>query len=134
MRSHAEVAAMSCPVCRVPLAMSERSGIEIDYCPQCRGVWLDRGELDKIIERSAPAAEPAFQSGAQSAPRPQSVSQPQPSAPLHTGGGQSPWDGGGYSHGGYGHGRPDSRGTGEYYSKGKPYKKRKSWLSELFDD
>jgi uncharacterized protein len=43
--------------------MSERSGIEIDYCPQCRGVWLDRGELDKIIERSlgqqAPAAEPA---------------------------------------------------------------------------
>jgi Zn-finger nucleic acid-binding protein len=35
--------------------MSERSGIEIDYCPQCRGVWLDRGELDKIIEKAAPA-------------------------------------------------------------------------------
>ena len=45
--------AMSCPVCRVPLTMSERQGVEIDYCPQCRGVWLDRGELDKIIERSA---------------------------------------------------------------------------------
>lgn len=41
-----------CPACRVALAMSERQGIEIDYCPQCRGVWLDRGELDKIIERS----------------------------------------------------------------------------------
>ena len=45
--------AMSCPVCRVPLVMSERQGVEIDYCPQCRGVWLDRGELDKILERSA---------------------------------------------------------------------------------
>ena len=42
-----------CPSCRVALTMSERQGIEIDYCPQCRGVWLDRGELDKIIERSA---------------------------------------------------------------------------------
>jgi len=47
---------MKCPNCNVPLIMSERQGIEIDYCPQCRGVWLDRGELDKIIERSA--AEP----------------------------------------------------------------------------
>ncbi|MEW6185304.1 MAG: zf-TFIIB domain-containing protein [Thermodesulfobacteriota bacterium] len=44
---------MKCPVCNVALTMSERQGIEIDYCPQCRGVWLDRGELDKIIERSA---------------------------------------------------------------------------------
>lgn len=44
---------MNCPVCEsVKLTMSERQGIEIDYCPQCRGVWLDRGELDKIIERS----------------------------------------------------------------------------------
>lgn len=45
---------MKCPTCNVSLVMTERSGIEIDYCPQCRGVWLDRGELDKIIERSAP--------------------------------------------------------------------------------
>jgi Zn-finger nucleic acid-binding protein len=46
---------MQCPVCaNVQLVMSERSGIEIDYCPQCRGVWLDRGELDKIIDRAAP--------------------------------------------------------------------------------
>ena len=43
---------MKCPICNVDLVMSERQGIEIDYCPQCRGVWLDRGELDKIIERS----------------------------------------------------------------------------------
>ena len=47
---------MKCPVCNVDLVMSERSGIEIDYCPQCRGVWLDRGELDKIIERNAQQA------------------------------------------------------------------------------
>lgn len=45
---------MKCPVCKdIDLVMSERSGIEIDYCPKCRGVWLDRGELDKIIERSS---------------------------------------------------------------------------------
>ena len=43
---------MNCPICNVALQMTERQGIEIDYCPQCRGVWLDRGELDKIIERS----------------------------------------------------------------------------------
>lgn len=66
-------AGMPCPVCAVPLAMSERQGVEIDYCPQCRGVWLDRGELDKIVEhssrdaapqqaapRSAPPADPAW--------------------------------------------------------------------------
>jgi Zn-finger nucleic acid-binding protein len=52
--------AMQCPVCKnVNLVMSERQGIEIDYCPQCRGVWLDRGELDKIIDRSAAAPQPA---------------------------------------------------------------------------
>ena len=42
-----------CPACRVDLVMSERHGVEIDYCPKCRGVWLDRGELDKILERGA---------------------------------------------------------------------------------
>lgn len=97
MRTEAEVAAMQCPVCRVPLAMSDRQGIEIDYCPQCRGVWLDRGELDKIIERSVPQA---------AAPR------QQPSYAQH----------GGRQHAGYGHG-----------NYGKPYKKRKSWLEEIFD-
>lgn len=47
---------MDCPVCsNVKLVMSERQGIEIDYCPNCRGVWLDRGELDKIIDKSVEA-------------------------------------------------------------------------------
>jgi Zn-finger nucleic acid-binding protein len=111
MRTEAEVAAMPCPVCRVPLTMSDRQGIEIDYCPQCRGVWLDRGELDKIIERSAPQPSPGG-------------SAPRPSEPLHSAGG-SPWSPSGMTHGGYGHGDPGYRG--------KPYKKRKSWLEEIFD-
>lgn len=52
---------MQCPACRdATLLITERQNIEIDYCPQCRGVWLDRGELDKLIERSAPpSAAPA---------------------------------------------------------------------------
>ena len=49
---------MKCPVDGAELVMTERSGVEIDYCPQCRGVWLDRGELDKIIDRNAEAAPP----------------------------------------------------------------------------
>ena len=49
-----------CPTCTdTALVMSDRQGVEIDYCPQCRGVWLDRGELDKLIERSATMAPPA---------------------------------------------------------------------------
>jgi len=44
---------MKCPVCAVELVMTQRDSVEIDYCPRCRGVWLDRGELDKIIARSA---------------------------------------------------------------------------------
>lgn len=64
---------MKCPVCRdVALVMSERNGIEIDYCPTCRGVWLDRGELDKIIDRATPAAVQPIQQA------PQTRSQPQP--------------------------------------------------------
>jgi Zn-finger nucleic acid-binding protein len=43
---------MNCPNCNETLVMADRQGVEIDYCPKCRGVWLDRGELDKIIERS----------------------------------------------------------------------------------
>ena len=47
---------MKCPVCAdTNLVMSDRQGIEIDYCPQCRGIWLDRGELDKVIERTLAA-------------------------------------------------------------------------------
>jgi len=44
---------MKCPNCNETLIMAERQGIEIDYCPNCRGVWLDKGELDKIIERTS---------------------------------------------------------------------------------
>ena len=78
------VEGMLCPVCRVSLVMSERQGIEIDYCPKCRGVWLDRGELDKIIERSEqeqPAAAPQYPApGAQAQPAPSFLPQG-PSAP-----------------------------------------------------
>ena len=106
MRSEADVAAMQCPVCRVALAMSDRQGIEIDYCPQCRGVWLDRGELDKIIERSGDAAPPPQQAA----------------PPAYPAGGQSPLgnERSGHSGSGYGHGKPY-------------YKKHKHWLSEIFD-
>ena len=62
-----EALGMLCPHCRIDLVMGERQGVEIDYCPKCRGIWLDRGELDKIIERglgdaraSAPAASASF--------------------------------------------------------------------------
>ena len=49
---------MKCPVCEVQLSISSREGVEIDFCPQCRGVWLDRGELDKVIERAAASLAP----------------------------------------------------------------------------
>lgn len=44
---------MLCPVCSETLVLADRNGVEIDYCPKCRGIWLDRGELDKIVERTA---------------------------------------------------------------------------------
>ncbi|MCC2030168.1 zf-TFIIB domain-containing protein [Microbacterium sp. YMB-B2] len=49
---------MKCPVDGADLVVADRSDVEIDYCPQCRGVWLDRGELDKIIDRSAGSLTP----------------------------------------------------------------------------
>ena len=85
---------MACPIDGTALVMSERSGIEIDYCPSCRGVWLDRGELDKIIERNA-------------------SQQQQPAAPVQQQQQPQQHDEQGYSH--------------------KPYKRRKSFLEELFD-
>ncbi|HEY0866822.1 MAG TPA: zf-TFIIB domain-containing protein [Fimbriimonas sp.] len=52
---------MNCPIDGTQLVIAERQGVEIDYCPQCRGVWLDRGELDKLIDRSASvAASPTY--------------------------------------------------------------------------
>lgn len=78
---------MPCPVDGTALVMSERSGIEIDYCPTCRGVWLDRGELDKIIERSG-----------EQAPAPQPVPPPPRSAPWGAGGQQYGHDAHHYGH------------------------------------
>jgi uncharacterized protein len=72
---------MECPVCKVELKIYVRQGIEVDYCPQCRGVWLDRGELDKIIEAAmadqppiAPPARPV-PAAPPSMPLPQSTPQ-----------------------------------------------------------
>ena len=51
---------MKCPTCKEPnLVLSERRGIEIDYCPECRGIWLDRGELDKLLEKSSVESRPS---------------------------------------------------------------------------
>ncbi|MEP9377580.1 zf-TFIIB domain-containing protein [Aquabacter sp. CN5-332] len=110
---------MPCPVCKLPLVMSERQGVEIDYCPQCRGVWLDRGELDKIIERSG--REAASQPQAQ--PQPAPAYQPQP-APAY-----QPQ---GYAQQGYGqqgYGQPYG---GDHGKQGYP-KRKKSFLEDLFD-
>lgn len=52
---------MKCPTCDEALAITDRQGIEIDYCPKCRGVWLDRGELDKLIERASASMAPPSQ-------------------------------------------------------------------------
>lgn len=53
---------MNCPTCSQPLQMTEREGVEIDYCTRCRGIWLDRGELDKILERSR-SGDPPYRRG-----------------------------------------------------------------------
>ncbi len=103
---------MKCPTCATTdLLMTERLNIEIDYCPQCRGVWLDRGELDKIIERSAREGAPvaaavAAPAGPQPAPRPM---QPQYDAQPY----------------GYREGHHDSHHSG--------YREKKSIWKELFD-
>lgn len=93
---------MQCPTDGTTLTMSERSGIEIDYCPSCRGVWLDRGEIDKIIERSLAQAPAA------------AAPPPQPSQPQ-------------YQDRGYDQRGPDQRS----YQQGHQQKKKEHWLSEL---
>lgn len=61
---------MKCPIDNTELAMADRQGIEVDYCPKCRGVWLDRGELDKLIERSgAMTSVPTASASKQSQPQ-----------------------------------------------------------------
>jgi Zn-finger nucleic acid-binding protein len=98
---------MQCPTDGTVLTMSERSGIEIDYCPTCRGVWLDRGEIDKIIERSLAQAAPPATAPAPASPPQQQYSQPQ------------------YQERGY-----DQRGY-DQRSQGHRPKKKEHWLSEL---
>jgi len=97
---------MRCPIDETTLVMSERNGIEIDYCPQCRGVWLDRGELDKIIDRAG--ATPASLTQSPQYPQ-QTPQQPTPQGWAEQTRGQS----------GYG--------------QQPPKKKRENWLSELFE-
>ncbi|MEP1588986.1 zf-TFIIB domain-containing protein [Sulfitobacter sp.] len=96
---------MRCPVCDVALSMADRQGIEIDFCPDCRGVWLDRGELDKIIERSIGEATPP----------------PPPRTPDQ----RYDDDDRGY--------RSGKHGGGHHGGYGKHGSRRKSWLHELFD-
>lgn len=101
---------MKCPVCKEStLVMSERHGIEIDYCPQCRGVWLDRGELDKIIE----------QASAQDVP---TVEPPQRQPPVHT---QRPPV----------HAHPPAPYPPPNYSPeyAPYYRRKKKWWKEVFD-
>lgn len=101
---------MKCPVCKdVDLVMSERQGVEIDYCPSCRGVWLDRGELDKIIEKSS-----SFTKENPYKPNYQSHSKPNYQESSHH---QN------YSKPNYHH---DSH-------NGYPKKKKENFLSDLFD-
>ena len=98
---------MNCPQCSVPLQMTERQSVEIDYCPQCRGVWLDRGELDKLIERSA-----AWQT----------TTQPPPAATIKAGGAASSPPR-----------RHDDDDDDDYYRRHGRRKRRGGFLEELFD-
>lgn len=97
---------MKCPNCPdATLAMTDRQGVEIDYCPQCRGVWLDRGELDKLIERAAVEVAPAAR------PAPVTAAAPH-HPPQH---------------------RPDFVDSDYRHGQGYGRKRHKSWLSEIFD-
>jgi Zn-finger nucleic acid-binding protein len=101
---------MLCPICKnVDLVMTDRQGIEIDYCPTCRGVWLDRGELDKLIERSVLQV-----SGSPAAPV--YAQEPRRGHDKHQGFKDSD-----FGHKDYGHGQQG------------PQRQRRSFLSELFD-
>ena len=91
--TQAASAGLLCPACKVDLVMTERKDVEIDYCPKCRGVWLDRGELDKIIDRASDA-------------------EMRPSEPVEQ--------------------RPAEYRSSEYRYDPR-YKKKKSFLGELFD-
>jgi uncharacterized protein len=67
---------MHCPIDNTQLAITERQGVEIDYCPECRGVWLDRGELDKLIDKAEVSAAPPVRQTDQYHPEPQHHARP----------------------------------------------------------
>jgi Zn-finger nucleic acid-binding protein len=106
---------MKCPSCQEPdLVMSSRQNIEIDYCPQCRGVWLDRGELDKLIERSIQETG-AAQAAPQAQPQPQNQGRPYRDDDRdHR----------------YGHDRGHERGHDRSHDRG--YRKKSFW-QDIFD-
>lgn len=101
-----------CPSCRISLVMSERSGIEIDYCPQCRGIWLDRGELDKIVERATRESAPA--------PQQQAYAQPQQHEQPHYQ----------QNHQNQQH---YQQGYDPHYDQQHGHRRKKSFLQQLFD-
>lgn len=134
---------MLCPTDQTTLVMAERKGVEIDYCPTCRGVWLDRGELDKIIDRSL-EAEIAAEAGSPAAAVPQPAAPAQPAAPQYgTPTSYPPAPAPGYDpryerrddrydRRDDRYDRRDDRG----YRRDDDYRKRKkkeSWLGDLFD-
>lgn len=97
---------MKCPVCKEPsLVMTERQGIEIDYCPDCRGVWLDRGELDKLLDKASSSPAPGHRTF--------------DTRPVREANDSPAWR--------------DDRSGGFDDRRKMPYKKHKSWLSEIFD-
>ena len=98
---------MKCPTCTdTPLVMAERQGVEIDYCPACRGIWLDRGELDKLLDRAAAATPSTVAAPVQQTQAAQPMQPPQA-----------------YGDARYGYGDRDR----------DHYKRKKSWLHEIFD-
>ena len=116
---------MNCPHCSVALVMSERQGVEIDYCPQCRGVWLDRGELDKIIERQAAFEQQAVRPPPQQAPAAPAYGHPQPPPPPPPYGTRRRDDDDDDD--------DDDRRRYGHQAGGHYPQRKKSWLSELFD-
>ncbi len=106
---------MKCPVCNLELQIATRAGIEIDYCPNCRGVWLDRGELDKIIERHVQE----MQSLRRGAPPPYTPEPP----PAQTYRAEPP------------PARRPYEDDDDYYYDDRKRKRRKKrdWLEDLFD-
>ena len=108
---------MKCPVCKdVELVMSERQGVEIDYCPSCRGVWLDRGELDKIIEKASSFT--SQNSHNQTKPNPyQNASQNYPKQNYNN----------------ESHNNSHDSAYQNSHHNGYPKKKKEGFLSEIFD-